>query len=57
MAAQRFLFRYVVWPAFKWYFGYVIDKANDIAYQRGDMGHMPGQDLLPFYQTGIDYYP
>ena len=27
-------------PAAKWYFSYVIETANDIAYDRGDMGHM-----------------
>lgn len=54
---QAALARALIWPVAKWYFGYVIDKANDIAYERGDMGHTPGQYILPFYQTGIDFYP
>ena len=43
--------------AFEWYVGYVVDTANDIAYARGDMGHIPGVELLPFYQIGVKFYP
>lgn len=42
---------------FEWYVGYVVDTANDIAYARGDMGHIPGLELLPFYQIGVKFYP
>ena len=42
---------------FEWYVGYVVDTANDIAYARGDMGHILGVELLPFYQIGVKFYP
>lgn len=44
-------------PASRWYFSYVMETANDIAYDRGDMGHMFGEHLLPFYDIGVDFYP
>lgn len=48
--------RAMIMPAAKWYFSYVIETANDIAYDRGDMGHMFGENLLPFYDIGVDFY-
>lgn len=47
----------VVYPVSRMYFGYIIETANDIAYDQGDMGHMFGETILPFYDIGVDFYP